>query len=206
MSEIVTLSGPSGSGKTTTARALLTELPGTRMIPSHTTREARESDLPGEYRYLSNEQFDQLMRDGAFLWHAQPHGSTRYGTLASDIDEICDDPMAIGIMILVPDIVQTLHDYVWKRHRSRTRVCSFYIQQHNEELLRERLRERGWKDDLIAERLTAEADWHVNALDLNNGFEYIQGGSTLADLPDVVGQIVGFTQIDLSMYKHGAAP
>ncbi len=206
MSEIVTLSGPSGSGKTTTARALLTELPGARMIPSHTTREARASDLPGEYEYLTSKKFDLLVRHDSFLWHTQPHGSTRYGTLARDIDEICGNPMAIGIMILVPDKVQPLRDYVWKRFGHRTRVCSFYIQQHNEEVLRERLRGRGWEDDLITERLTAEADWHVNALDMDNGFEYVRGGDTLADLPNVVGQIVGFTQIDLTMHQHGAAP
>jgi guanylate kinase len=77
---VFVISGPSGSGKSTLVQKFL-ELPNTLFSISCTTRKPRPTENPGKwYDFVSEEEFDRMVREGAFLEYAQVFGRHRYGT------------------------------------------------------------------------------------------------------------------------------
>src|SRR3990167_10161175 len=73
------LSGPSGVGKTTLCQAVAKKLHLYYSI-STTTRPMRKGEKDGEnYFFISETEFQKAIKRGAFLEHAQVHGSY-YGT------------------------------------------------------------------------------------------------------------------------------
>jgi guanylate kinase len=87
---LLVISGPSGTGKGTLAQRLLKEDPSFRFSVSATTRASRSNETEGvHYHFISDERFDQLLAEDAFLEHAVVHGH-RYGTLKSQVYESID--------------------------------------------------------------------------------------------------------------------
>ena len=81
------VAAPSGAGKSSLVKALM-EL-DSRVVPSisHTTRPPRGQELHGrEYYFVSNETFDHMVVQGAFLEWAKVHGN-RYGTSKMAIEQ-----------------------------------------------------------------------------------------------------------------------
>ena len=81
------VAAPSGAGKSSLVKALM-ELDA-RVVPSvsHTTRPPRGQEVHGrEYYFVSNETFDQMVLQDAFLEWASVHGN-RYGTSRASIDQ-----------------------------------------------------------------------------------------------------------------------
>jgi guanylate kinase len=79
------LSSPSGAGKSTIAKMILEADDGIGLSVSATTRPIRPGELEGEdYHFVSNEEFEQMVRDGRFLEWAHVFGH-RYGTLKSEV-------------------------------------------------------------------------------------------------------------------------
>ena len=78
---LVVVSGPSGVGKSTIVRALAAAQPQVVPIVTTTTRERRPDEIDGvHYHFVSDDQFDTLIADGALLEWAVVHGVQRYGT------------------------------------------------------------------------------------------------------------------------------
>lgn len=74
------VAAPSGAGKTTLVRALLERDPSLRFSTSYTTRLPRSSEVPGkDYFFVDPQRFQQMVRDNAFLEHAQVFDNW-YGT------------------------------------------------------------------------------------------------------------------------------
>lgn len=84
------VSGPSGVGKGTVVAALRRLRPDVALSISATTRPPRPGEVEGrEYRFLSQERFDELVGAGGFLEHAAYAGRS-YGTpLASVVQRLC---------------------------------------------------------------------------------------------------------------------
>ncbi|MDP8912341.1 MAG: guanylate kinase [Pseudomonadota bacterium] len=79
------LSSPSGAGKSTIAKMILEADDGIGLSVSATTRPIRPGEVDGEdYHFVSNEEFEQMVRDGRFLEWAHVFGH-RYGTLKSEV-------------------------------------------------------------------------------------------------------------------------
>lgn len=77
---VFVISGPSGSGKSTLVQKLL-ELPRTLLSISYTTRKPRPTENPGKwYDFVSEEEFELMVRENAFLEHARVFGKHCYGT------------------------------------------------------------------------------------------------------------------------------
>jgi len=184
----VILAGPSGAGKTTVAKAIRDSHPNAVLVPSVTDRERRASDLPNEYRYITAAVFTQYVDRGLFLWHTQPHGTTRYGTLAADIHAVVTD-LKMGIMILVPDIVPILREHVRQRYKGNVGVLSVYLVQNNLELLRSRMRERGDSEEQIERRIKSEDMWFADAI-TDAQYAFVRGGDSLLELPRVVSEVL----------------
>jgi len=78
-SRLVVVSGPSGVGKTTVCNHLLERADFERVITA-TTRAPRGAEKHGEdYLFLTEEEFDRWIDQGAFLEWARVHGH-RYGS------------------------------------------------------------------------------------------------------------------------------
>lgn len=81
---------PSGSGKSTMVQHLLTSYPGQfELSISCTTRAPRGEEVHGrEYYFLSQEEFEQKIKEDAFIEHEQVYEGLYYGTLKSEIERI----------------------------------------------------------------------------------------------------------------------
>ena len=84
---LLVISGPSGAGKGTLIERLMAEDKSLVFSVSATTRAPRPGEIHGvHYYFLSNEEFDRKVAEGAFVEHATVHGN-RYGTLRSEVYE-----------------------------------------------------------------------------------------------------------------------
>lgn len=74
------VAAPSGAGKSSLVKALMELDARVQPSVSHTTRPPRGQEVHGrEYYFVSQETFDQMVLQGAFVEWAQVHGN-RYGT------------------------------------------------------------------------------------------------------------------------------
>ena len=81
------VSAPSGTGKTTLVERLVKETPGLRMSRSYTSRAARAGERDGvDYNFITRQEFDAMVREGAFLEWADIYGNL-YGTAAADTEQ-----------------------------------------------------------------------------------------------------------------------
>ncbi len=84
------ITGPSGVGKGTIIQELFARQPHLYFSVSATTRGPRPGEENGvHYHFISREQFDQWVREDAFLEHAEYVGNC-YGTPKKFVDEAMD--------------------------------------------------------------------------------------------------------------------
>ena len=82
---LLVVSGPSGAGKGTLVAKLLEKDPSFCFSVSVTTRHRRENEIEDvHYHFISDEEYDKLLSEDAFIEHASVHGH-RYGTLKSEV-------------------------------------------------------------------------------------------------------------------------
>lgn len=136
---IVVLAGASGAGKSTIGEWLRKRF-GVNLKPvvSYTTREPRDGDPPGEYAYVSVEEFKRMRQAGKFIWSVFISGNW-YGTMFESLEETNREPDAIFLMVLEPDSVGTLHI---NAKRMGLKIVPFYIISPSVEELRWRLQNR----------------------------------------------------------------
>ena len=135
------ISAPSGSGKSTLVNEILKSVNDLEFSISYTTRAPRGSEANGrQYYFISRPEFEQMIREDAFLEHAEVFGNY-YGTarrflreaeqngrdLLLDIDVQGAEqiqrklPDATSIFILPPDR-RTLEERLRKRSEDREEV------------------------------------------------------------------------------------
>ena len=84
---VYVVAAPSGAGKSSLVKALMELDAAVRPSVSHTTRPPRGQEKDGrEYHFVSDEAFDALIQQEAFLEWAHVHGH-RYGTSRQAIEE-----------------------------------------------------------------------------------------------------------------------
>ncbi|MDO3381367.1 guanylate kinase [Gilvimarinus algae] len=146
---LYTVSAPSGAGKTSLVNALVRSNPEVCVSVSHTTRPMRPGEENGvNYHFISHEQFEAMLAQGAFLEHARVFGNL-YGTsqhwveqtLRSGMDVILeiDWQGAAQVRKLMPDTV------------------SLFILPPSLSCLRQRLTGRGQDDKAVIEARMSEA-------------------------------------------------
>jgi len=154
---IFIVSAPSGAGKTSLVKRVIEEVPGITVAVSHTTRPRREGDVDGgDYHFVSREQFEQLINEGAFLEHADVFGNY-YGT-SSEAVESCISGGS--------DVILEIDWQGATQIRSRLEsTCSIFILPPSRDVLLQRLRGRGTDSDDVIERRTREAVAEMKHMD-----------------------------------------
>lgn len=93
------VSAPSGTGKTTLVERLVQVLPNLRMSRSYTSRQARAGERDGvDYNFISRDQFERLIREGAFVEWADVFGNL-YGTALADVQALLDQGQDVVLVI-----------------------------------------------------------------------------------------------------------
>jgi guanylate kinase len=142
------ISAPSGSGKSTLTSRLLSIVPDLEFSVSYTTRPPRGSEASGrDYIFISRGEFENMIRDGAFLEHAEVFGHC-YGTAKSYMQEA----FAAGKDLLLDIDVQGA-----KQMKSKLPdAVSIFVLPPSREELERRLRSRSEADDEIQFKLLGE--------------------------------------------------
>jgi guanylate kinase len=147
------ISAPSGSGKSTLVNEILKSVSDLEFSISYTTRAPRGSEANGrQYYFISRPEFEQMIREDAFLEHAEVFGNY-YGTarrflrdaeqngrdLLLDIDVQGAEqiqrklPDATSIFILPPDR-KTLEERLRKRSEDREEVIQRRLETATREI------------------------------------------------------------------------
>ena len=167
-------------GKTTLMHNLLGSLPNAKPLVSYTTRATRPTDEPGEYAYVSQEEFDAMKTSGAFLWEAHAYVN-HYATRKADIDMALSDSSTIFIPVLVLSAVKTLHEYA-SRTGTIQNLRSLYIHIDDEAELRSRFKERGDKPEEAEARIAECRSWNEEAKNLGVPFIYLEAQKKREDI------------------------
>ena len=89
--KLVLIIGPSGVGKSVILQKLREEHPELHFPRSATTRGRREGEGDDLYKFVSDDEFDQLVESGQVLEWAIVHEGARYGTLVEEITPQIDE-------------------------------------------------------------------------------------------------------------------
>jgi guanylate kinase len=134
--------GPSGVGKSVVLRGLKERHPELVFPRSATTRPRRPGEGNDLYRFLTEAEFEALVRGGKVLEWAVVHGGARYGTLVEEII-----PMIERGQVVVREVdIQGFHSIrthpLFSGLKPRYSLRSIFILPENREQLIERIRHR----------------------------------------------------------------
>ena len=159
---LIVVSGPSGTGKGTLCERLLAEDPSLTFSVSATTRAPRSTEIEGvHYFFISDEKYDELLAQNAFLEHATVHAH-RYGTLKSQVDEL----MAKGLNVVLDIDPQGAKEVM----RQRPDCVSIFILPPSYEALRVRLHTRNTDDPVEINRRLGNAKGEIEQMHL---YQYV---------------------------------
>ena len=148
--ELFVISAPSGAGKSSLIHEVITRAKNAAFLVelsvSATTRLPRSQDIEGEdYFFISNEEFQKLYEDNAFLESATVHGN-RYGTL----HDYVESKLISGINIILDIDVQGFNQI---RDKGIKNTSIFIIPPSINELKERLLNRNQDSEEVIEERL-----------------------------------------------------
>ena len=141
---IYIISAPSGSGKSTLVNELLKKVSDLEFSISYTTRAPRGSETNGrQYYFISRDEFEKMIREGAFLEHAEVFGNY-YGTARRFLQQAEYHGRDLLLDIDVQGAKQ-IQDKL-------PQAISIFILPPNRKILEERLRKRSEDTDEVIQR------------------------------------------------------
>lgn len=166
---LIVFSAPSGCGKGTML-AEIVKNGNYHCSISATTRQPRENEKHGiNYYFITDEEFEQKIKDGAFLEYAG-YCDHYYGTLLSEVDDYLEK----GIDVILEIEVQG----AFKVMQKRPEAVSIFVAPPSIEELRRRLKKRGTETDEVIEKRVSEA---TNELAQAKKYDYIIVNDALED-------------------------
>lgn len=154
--DLFIVSAPSGAGKSTILRSVLSRMDGIAFSISHTTRPMRAGEQEGvDYFFVSQERFQEMVRQDAFLEWAEVHGNF-YGTSKGFVEEVRSSGRDVVLDIDVQGAFQV-------KEKVPDAVLVFVLPPSMEELER-RLRHRGTEDDSTISLRLANARAELEAV------------------------------------------
>jgi guanylate kinase len=173
------IAAPSGAGKTSLVKALVARVPALHVSISYTTRPRRSTEEAGkDYCFVSVEQFQRLIEDGALLEHARVFDNY-YGTPRRAVEEQLEQGRHVILEIDWQGAQQV--------RRSLPGCRTVFILPPSKMALERRLRHRATdSEEVIARRLrdavSEMSHWHeFDYVLVNDTFEH-----ALEDLVQIV--------------------
>ena len=97
---LLVISGPAGVGKDTINLSLISRNSDIRMSVSATTRSPRPGEIDGvHYFFKSEEEFQKMIEDGAFLEYMRVFNTHYYGTPKSFVEQELDEGRSVILEI-----------------------------------------------------------------------------------------------------------
>jgi guanylate kinase len=159
---VVIISGVSGAGKGTVIDRLKSLRNDFVLSISTTTRKPRAEGSVGEhYQFVSENDFHQLVSDGAFLEWAEVHGNL-YGTRKAWVEEKVGEGSIVVLEIDVQGALQVMG--------RKIDCASIFVTPSDRKVAHERLRARGTETPEEIERRIKNSDWEYAQM---NQFDYI---------------------------------
>ena len=160
---LIIFAAPSGAGKSSLINGMIEkDKDSYELSISATTRSPREGETHAkDYFFISDEEFNKLKENGAFIEHAEVHGY-QYGTLKSFIEE----KLEIGINVILDIDVQGFNQI---KEILKDTISIFIIPPSMEEL-EKRLISRGLDSDDVIKKRLANAKTELKSAEL---FDYI---------------------------------
>lgn len=150
--KVVIFSAPSGSGKSTIVNHILKLHPEMEFSVSATSRPPRGQEKDGvEYRFLTTEEFRDLIKSDKFVEYEEVYDGRYYGTLKSEVERIWEKGNVIIFDVDVKGGVN-LKKYFGDK------ALSVFIQAPSIDVLRERLLKRGTDSLEEIEKRIAKAE------------------------------------------------
>jgi guanylate kinase len=154
--KIIIITAPSGSGKTTLVKRLLNACPNLGFSVSACTRTPRPGEQHGkDYYFFSEEEFQRLIEEDAFVEWEMVYTGKYYGTLKAELTRIwknkqsplvdIDVKGALAIQDVYPDTTLTL-----------------FIQAPSLDVLRDRLKLRGTETPTSLEERVSKATFELS--------------------------------------------
>lgn len=175
------IEGPSGTGKGTIAKRLLDEDKNIKFSVSVTTRAPRHNEVEGvDYYFISDEKYNELLKQDAFYEYVDSQYGSRYGTLRSEVDSFIN----VG--------QDVLFDMDWEgarqmRKKAPDDVVTIYLLPPSIKELYERLVNRGTDSKEVIDkrmRLVLEKLSHCDE------FDYIVVNAELDDTVKKIQRII----------------
>ncbi len=148
------VSAPSGAGKTSLLKALLEQDEMLHISASYTTRPRRSGEVDGrDYHFVDHRDFLQKVEDGSFLEHARVFDNY-YGT---DRQEVLDQ-LDQGYDVILEIDWQGAQQI----RSSMSETVSIFILPPSEEVLHQRLVDRGQDGEEVIERRMRDAKAQIS--------------------------------------------
>ena len=169
------ISGPAGAGKTEIVKKLLEKHPDVKLSVSCSTRAPRPGEVNGvNYHFVSDEKFDQLVKEDAFYEWAHVH-QNRYGTLKRTVQEELSRGNDLILEIDVQGCLQAM--------AQDDTVTGIFVCPPSRENLERRLRGRGTEtEESIRVRLNNVAGEVATAYK----YHYVIIHQDWSDVPDAL--------------------
>ena len=169
------ISGPAGAGKTEIVKKLIEKHPDVKLSVSCTTRAPRPGEVNGvNYHFVSDEKFDQLVKEDAFYEWAHVH-QNRYGTLKRTVQEELSRGNDLILEIDVQGCLQAM--------AQDDTVTGIFVCPPSRENLERRLRGRGTEtEESIRVRLNNVAGEVATAYK----YHYVIIHQDWSDVPDAL--------------------
>lgn len=177
---LIIFSGPSGVGKGTVKEVLMRkEELNLHYSVSCTTRKPRAGEIDGvHYYFMTQETFDKMVEEDAFLEYAQFVGNS-YGTPKAKVEEMLDQGKNVLLEIEMQGALQVIE-------KCPDALSIFLLPPSMEELER-RIRHRGTEtDDVIKQRL----DKAKKEINMQDHYQYHVINQNVDDAANEIARII----------------
>ena len=169
---IIIFSGPSGVGKSTIINNLSNDF-NFYFSTSHTTRPQRESEIEGkDYYFISEEEFNSMISNDEFL-ECERYGSYYYGTSKKELER--DDFIVLDLEV----------NGATKLLASNDSYIGIFI-DIDDNVLIERLNERGHDDQFIQERMNLAKEQRQSMANFDYIIKNIDLKATIKEILDIL--------------------